>query len=86
MSDSHDIRDRFGERLWKTPDELTRGEEGKQYAAFGKGFSGQTDDLEEAKAWVEKNGGGAIYVRIPADYIKHWEFRKVKSDELERGD
>ena len=38
--------------------------EPKKYAAFGVGFSGTTDAIGEAEAWVRNNGNGAVYARL----------------------
>jgi len=37
---------------------------GKEFAAYGDGFSGDTSDLSEAEGWVKTNRDGAVYRRI----------------------
>ena len=35
-----------------------------RYVAMGPGWSGDTDDMERAEAWLQaNNGNGAIYIR-----------------------
>ena len=36
----------------------------KKYAVMGQGFSGSTDDVDEALGWIAKNGNGDLYMRI----------------------
>ena len=54
----------------------------RKYVVFGPGMSGDTDDIDRARLWLQNNPEAALYVRLKQmNNDKEWLLKKAEQED-----